>query len=169
MQSAAPAGGEPGEEPGLLFPRPVTCAFLLARLAVARLLQANIPHQVSPESGPSCLLDVQEHDHVVPLHVELHVSVQVSLGEVEFGRHLLRAVILQVLVSVEVVAVLVRAGKQAHPLQRVPSLKVARIAPGGTYVLVTYHNKKHRQDRNQDELAGSIIHHIKDNVFIPLL
>ena len=46
---------------------------------------------------------------------------------------------------------------------------MARIAAGGTYVLVTYHNKKHRQDGNQDELAGSIIHHIKDNVFIPLL
>ncbi len=84
MQPAAPAGGEPGEEPGLLFPWPVTCAFLLPWLAVARLLQANIPHQVSPESGSSGFLDVQKHYHVVPFDLELHVSVKVSLGEVEF-------------------------------------------------------------------------------------
>lgn len=110
VQPAAPAGGEAGEEPGLLFPRPVTSAFLLPLLAVARLLQANIPHQVSPESGTPGLLDVQKHDHVVAFNVELHVSVQVSLGEVEFGRCSGGAVVLQVLISVEIVAVLESRG-----------------------------------------------------------
>jgi len=144
VQSAAPAGGEPGVEPGLLFPRSVARAFLLPRLAVTRLLQANIPHQVSPESGSSGLLDVQKHDHVVPFDEELHVSVEVSFGEVELWRLFRRAVVLQVLVSVEIVAVLVRGGEQAHPPEFLPSLKVARITARGTDVLVPYHNKKDR-------------------------
>lgn len=141
VQSAAPAGGEPGEEPRLLLPGPVACALLLSLSAVARLLQANIPHQVSAESGAPGLLDVQEHDHVVPSDVELHVPVEVPRAEVEFGRRSRGAVVLQVLVSVEIVGVLVRTGKEAHPPKSLPGLKVARIAAGGTYVLVTDHYK----------------------------
>lgn len=160
MQPAAPAGREPGEEPGLLFARPVTGALLLAGLAVARLLQTNIPHQVPAESGPAGLLDMQEHDHVVPFDVELHVSVQISLGEVEFGRQLRRAVIVQVGISVEVIGVLIRGRKQTHPSESLLGLKVTRTAARRTYVLITYHNKKHCQDGNQDELAGSFIHYI---------
>lgn len=58
VQPAAPAGGEAGEEPGLLLSRPVAGALFLTSFAATRLLQANVLHQVPAERGAPRLLDV---------------------------------------------------------------------------------------------------------------
>lgn len=86
VQPAAPAGGEAGEEPRLLLAGPVAGALLLAGFAAARLLQPDVLHQVPPERGAPGLLDVQEHDHIAPLDVEIHEAGQVLQREVE-ARH----------------------------------------------------------------------------------
>lgn len=86
MQAAAPAGGEAREEPRLGSAGPVTGALPLARHAVARLLQLDVLHQVPTECRPTCLLDVEEHHHVVFSDVEVDVPVQVALREVKSRR-----------------------------------------------------------------------------------
>lgn len=85
VQAAAPARGEPGEEPRLGFAGPVAGALPLAGHAVAGLLQLDVFDQVPAEGGAAGLLDVQEHHHVVPADVEADPPVQVPLREVEFG------------------------------------------------------------------------------------
>lgn len=58
VEAAAPAGGEPGEEPRFFLARTVAGAFLLASVALARPLQLDVPHQMSAECGAACLLDM---------------------------------------------------------------------------------------------------------------
>lgn len=85
MQPAAPACGESGEEPGLPLTRPVASAFLLTHAAFARLLQLDVSHQVAAKSGTSCLLDVQEHDQVVAVDVEVYLAQEISSAEIVTG------------------------------------------------------------------------------------
>lgn len=96
VQTATPARGKAREEPRLRFPGSVTRAFLLAGAAVARAFQVDVPHQVSPERRSSGLLDVEEHDHVVPLDVEIHVALEVVAREVEFGLESKRSVLVRI-------------------------------------------------------------------------
>ena len=85
MQSAAPARGEPGEEPRLPLTRPMASAFLLTHAALTRLLQLDVAHQVAAESGASGLLDVQEHDQVIALDVEVYLAQKVAAAEIVTG------------------------------------------------------------------------------------
>lgn len=96
VQTAAPARGKAREEPRLRSTGPVARALLLSGAAVARALQADVAHQVSAERGSSGLLDVQEHDHVVALDVEIHVALEVLAREVEFGPQPVRRLSLDV-------------------------------------------------------------------------
>lgn len=96
VQPATPARGEAREEPRLRFTGSVTRAFLLAGAAVARSLQVDVPHQVPPKRRSSGLLDVEEHDHVVPLDVEIHVAFEVLAREVEFRRESKRSVLVRI-------------------------------------------------------------------------
>lgn len=96
VQTATPARGKAREEPRLRFPGTVASAFLLAGAAVARAFQVDVPHQVSPERRSSGLLDVEEHDHVVSLDVEIHVAFEVFAREVEFGLESKRTVLVRI-------------------------------------------------------------------------
>ncbi|TRZ02042.1 hypothetical protein DNTS_024197 [Danionella cerebrum] len=83
VQPAAPAGGEAREQPGVPLSRPVAGALLLARVALARSLELDVPDQVAAERGAPGFLDVQEHDHVLPPDVEIHRAAQVPGGEIK--------------------------------------------------------------------------------------
>ncbi len=96
VQTATPSRGEAREEPRLRFTGPVTRAFLLSGAAVARSLQVDVAHQVPPERRSPGLLDVEEHDHVVPLDVEIHVAIEVLAREVEFRRESERSVLVRI-------------------------------------------------------------------------
>lgn len=85
MQPAAPAGGEPGEEPGLPLTRPVASAFLLPHAALTRLLQLDVAYQVTAKSGTPSLLDVQEHDQVIALDVEVYLAQEITAAEIVAG------------------------------------------------------------------------------------
>ena len=85
VQPAAPACGEPGEEPGLPLTRPVASAFLLTHAAFARLLQLDVSHQVAAKSGTSGLLDVQEHDQVIAVDVEVYLAQEITSTEIVTG------------------------------------------------------------------------------------
>lgn len=85
VQPAAPASGEPGEEPGLPLTRPVASAFLLTHAAFARLLQLDVAHKVAAKSGTSSLLDVQEHDQVIALDIEVYLAQEIAAAEIVTG------------------------------------------------------------------------------------
>lgn len=95
MQPATPSRGEPGEEPRLCFPGPVTGAFPLAGHAIARLLQLDVFNQVAPKCRPAGLLNVEKHHHIISSDAELCVPVQVPLREVKFGCDLGREVLIR--------------------------------------------------------------------------
>lgn len=136
VQTATPARGEPREEPGLLLTGPVARAFLLSRFAVARLLQANIPDQVPAKGGPACLLNVQKHNHIISLDVEIDVACQIALREVEFGRTFRWAVFLRVIGG------RVWSGRGTDPNEFVSCPKMASLAACRTNILVPNHDKK---------------------------
>ncbi len=80
VQPAAPAGGEPGEQPGVPFARPVTGTLLLARMALARPLQLDVADKVTAERGPPGFLNVEEHYNIIPLDVEIYSAIKVVVG-----------------------------------------------------------------------------------------
>lgn len=86
VQPAAPAGGEPGEQPGVPFARPVTGTLLLARMALARPLQLDVADKVTAERGPPGFLNVEEHYNIIPLDVEIYSAIKVFGGEIK-ARH----------------------------------------------------------------------------------
>lgn len=142
VQAAAPAGGEAGEEPGLLAVRPVAGTLLLPRSAVARHLQAHILHQVPAEGSPAGLLDVQKHDHVLPFDLEIDRPLQVPDGEVVF---------------LNVVGV--RSGEDVHlVLLREITMRGAEIDHPGSHVLIENQHKAHRSDDDQQEFAAPLDH-----------
>lgn len=142
VQAAAPAGGEPGEEPGLLAVGPVAGTLLLARSAVAGNLQADILDQVPTEGGPPGLLDVQKHDHVLPLDLEIDRPLQVPDGEVVF---------------LNVVGV--RSGEDV-PLVLFGEITVrgAEIDHPRSHVLIENQHKAHGSDDDQQEFAAPLDH-----------
>ena len=142
VQAAAPAGGEPGEEPGLLAVRPVAGTLLLARSAVAGDLQADILDQVPPEGSPPRLLDVQKHDHVLPLDLEIDRPLQVPHGEVVF---------------LNVVGVRSREDVPLVFLREIP-VRGAEIDHPGSDVLIENQHETHGSDDDQQEFAAPLDH-----------
>lgn len=57
--------------------RPMASAFLLTHAALTRLLQLDVVHQVAAESVPP-VFDVQEHDQVIALDVEVFLAQKVA-------------------------------------------------------------------------------------------
>lgn len=135
VQPATPARGEPGEEPRLGFTGPVTGALPLAGQAVARLLQLDVFDQVPSKSGPTCLLYVQEHHHVVSSDVEVDVPVEVPLREVEFGRDFGGQVLVQLRLRVK--RVVPRGVALEKPL--LLTCEVAGVAVRRAHILVADH------------------------------
>lgn len=142
VQAAAPAGGEPGEEPGLLAVRPVAGTLLLARSAVARNLQTDILDQVPTEGSPPRFLDVQEHDHVLPLDLEIDRPLQVPDGEEVF---------------LNVVGV--RSGEDVpFVLFREITVRGAETDPPRGHVLIENQHKTDGSDDDQQEFAAPLDH-----------
>ena len=142
MQAAAPAGGEPREEPGLLAVRPVAGTLLLARSAVAGDLQTDILDQVSAEGSPPGLLDVQKHYHILSLDLEIDRPLQVLDREVVF---------------LNVVGV--RSGKDV-PLVFLREITVrgAKIDHPGSHVLIENQHETHGSNDDQQEFAAPLDH-----------
>lgn len=95
VQPAAPARGEPGEEPGLSLPRSVTSAFLLAHATLTRLLQLDVAYQMAAESGTPRLLDVQKHYQVIALNVKVDLAQEIAAAEIITGHEAGRVLILR--------------------------------------------------------------------------
>lgn len=160
VQTTTPACWEPGEKPWLRFPWPVACAFLLSRHTIARLLQTNVFDKVPSESSSSGLLNVEKHDDVVSLDVEVYVPLEVSVSEIEFGRNFRGTVLVQVLVHINVVPWRVLA---EHSTQLIPCLKLTRVTACRADVLIADHHEENHQYRNHNEFFGFILHCLREN------
>ena len=142
VQAAAPARGEPGEEPGLLAVRPVARTLLLTRSAVAGDLQADILDQVPAERGTTGFLDVQKHDHVLPFDLKIDGPLQVPHREVVF---------------LHVVGVRSREDVPLVFLREITVRGAETNHPGG-HVLIKDQHETHGSDDDQQEFAAPLDH-----------
>lgn len=142
VQAAAPAGRKAGEEPRLLAIRSVASALFLARPAVTRHLQPYVLYQVPSECSAACFLDVQEHDHVLALDLEVHTALQVPHRKVVLF-HIVR----------------IRRRKDGHVLLGEISMhRRAEVDRTGRYVLVQNEHEEHGANDDQHEFAGPLSH-----------
>lgn len=142
VQAAAPASGEPREEPGLLAVRPVARTLLLTRSAVAGDLQADILNQVPAEGSTTGFLDVQKHDHVLPFDLKIDGPLQVPHREVVF---------------LHVVGVRSREDVPLVFLREITVRGAETNHPGG-HVLIKNQHETHGSDDDQQEFAAPLDH-----------
>lgn len=167
MKPAAPTGGKPRKEPGLLLPRPKARALLLTCVTLTGPLELDIPHQVSTKRRAPSLLDVQEHDDIIPLDVEINSSAQICSGEVETRNEAGQGAILcDVRIFLKPVLDWTVTGPGARcTADSKPGAQVVQhpaLGLAGTHILDHNHAKDqhHEQDDNESLVAavGLLIH-----------
>lgn len=154
MQPAAPARGEPREEPRFGFPGPVTGAFPLAGQAVAGLLQLDVFDQVPPKRGPAGLLYVQEHHYIVPADVEVDAPVQVPFREVESGCDFRGEILVRLRLRINQLQP--RRVALEEPL--LVTSEVAGVAVRRAHILIADHEEEHCRNGDEDESIELLLH-----------